>query len=147
MKWRKQYNEYQQEVISRVVSVDCQSADDDMTVQSFADECDINILMDRFGVTDNIPVPRRLPEYGDFTGLEDYHEAMNRLVVAREAFDELPPEIRLRFHNDPGEFLDFVHNEANRAQAVELGLVPAPPPPAPPAASEAAPPPSNSADS
>ena len=47
-----------------------------MTVQSMAEDADINVLMKRFGVTGQMPQSVRIPEYGDFTGVRDFASAM-----------------------------------------------------------------------
>lgn len=91
--------------------------------QSFAEECDINTIVRRFGVTGELPVGVRAPTYGDFTGIFDFRTAMSAIAQAGEAFDEMPAEVRARFHNDPAEFVDFCSNEANRDEAIRLGLV------------------------
>lgn len=97
--------------------------DDSLTHQSFADECDINTIMRRFGVTGQLPEAVRAPTYDDFTNVVDYHTACNAIAVAGEAFDQMPAEVRARFNNDPQKFLEFCSNEDNRPEAIKLGLV------------------------
>lgn len=94
-----------------------------LTKQSFKAECDINEIVRRFGLTGELPIGVRAPTYGDFADVFDYHSAMNAIARAGEAFDAMPAEVRARFHNDPGEFLEFVNNDGNRDEAVKLGLV------------------------
>lgn len=98
------------------------------TDQSFKEECDINTLVERFGLGYQMPENLRLPQYGDFTGLDSYHDACNAIAEAGEQFDLLPANIRSRFNNDPGQFVDFCLDDNNRDEAVKLGLVPAPVP-------------------
>lgn len=97
--------------------------DKSLTQQSFAEEVDINTIVRRFNLTGEVPEGYVAPSYGDFTGITDYHSAMNAVAKAGEAFDELPAQIRARFHNDPQELLEFLGNEENRAEAVKLGIV------------------------
>lgn len=92
--------------------------------QSFAEECDINTIVRKFGVTGELPTNIRMPSYGDFTGLNSFHEAMNAVAAAHESFDQMPAEVRARFHNNPQEFIEFCDNPANMAEARKLGLVP-----------------------
>lgn len=94
-----------------------------MAVQSAKDECDINTIVRRFGLTGKVPVGLRAPTYDDFSGIGDFHTCMNALAVAHEAFDQLPSNIRDRFNNDPGSFVDFCSDESNRDEAVKLGLI------------------------
>lgn len=97
------------------------------TQQSFKDECDINEIVRRFGLTGEIPENWRMPVSGDFTGVTDFHSAMNLVRAAGDAFMELPAAIRAEFRNDPGELLAFLEDDKNREKAVSLGLIPKPP--------------------
>jgi phage internal scaffolding protein len=92
------------------------------TKQSFKEECDINTIVKRFGLTGELPTDIKAPQYGDFTGLHDYHEALNAIAEANEAFDAMPADVRFRFANNPGNFVDFCSDENNRAEAEKLGL-------------------------
>lgn len=95
-----------------------------MTKQSFQEECDINTIVRRFGITGELPQGVRMPSYEDFSGVvTDYHTAMNAVAMANESFDAMPAEVRARFKNDPGEFVDFCSDPDNRAEAEKLGLV------------------------
>lgn len=97
-----------------------------MTQQQFKDECDINKIMERYlrtGVLSD-PLDRRgTPKYGDYAGLGDYMDHMNKVVEANEMFEALPAAIRKRFNNNPGELIEFVMDENNRKEAEMLGLV------------------------
>lgn len=97
--------------------------DKTLAQQQFRDEVDINTIVERFGLTGQMPTDIREPSYGDYTGIFDYQSAMNVVVEARQAFMELPAKIRARFHNDPQEILEFLDDENNRDEAVKLGLV------------------------
>lgn len=91
--------------------------------QHFADECDINTIVRRFGLDGELPVGVRMPTYGDFTGVVDYHSAANAIALANEAFDGLPAVVRARFQNDPALFVDFCSKEENRDEARKLGML------------------------
>lgn len=111
--------------------------------QSFAEECDINTIVRRFGLTGQLPENVRMPTYGDFVDVVDFQSAMNAVVAARESFDAMPADVRARFHNDAGEFVAFCDDDRNRDEAVKLGLVPPAvvPPAAAPGVAEAVAPP------
>lgn len=94
-----------------------------VTQQQFKEETDINTIVERFGLTGSVPENLRVPVSGDFTSVGDFHSAMNVVRAAQESFMELPGDLRFRFNNDPGRFLDFVYNEANRDEAIKLGLI------------------------
>jgi len=91
--------------------------------QHARDECDINTIVRRFGLTGELPSNVRTPQYGDFIEATDYHTALNAVRAADAAFMELPADIRTRFNNDAGAFVDFVSDDSNRAEAEKLGLV------------------------
>lgn len=98
-------------------------ADVSLTVQEARDEVDINTIVRRFGLTGELPDVVRLPQYGDFTGISDYREALEAVGAAQEAFMELPADVRYRFHNDPQAFLEFCGNESNRDELAKMGLL------------------------
>lgn len=101
------------------------------TKQEFAEEVDINTLLRRFNITGQLPENVRMPTYGDFTDVYDFHTAANAIAEAREAFEQMPADVRYRFNNDPAQFVAFCDNEDNRAEAEKLGLVDPRPAPAP----------------
>lgn len=95
--------------------------------QHSADECDINFIVERFGVTGQLPPQTGpMPTYGDFTGIGDYRDALEAVMRADEAFMALPANIRERFDNDPALFVDFCSDPDNRSEAIDLGLIPPP---------------------
>jgi len=119
------------------------------TRQEFASECDINTLMARYIRTGGLPHVNLLaPQYFDAAGV-DFHSQMNAVAEAKSLFAQLPSAVRNRFRNDPGHFIDFCSDPANRREMAEMGLLspeatrkaltPAPPtaptPKAPPAPS------------
>ena len=99
--------------------------EDSLAQQHAKDESDINTIVRRFGLTGELPQGVRMPQYGDFTGATDYHSALNAVIAADAAFMQLPADLRTRFNNDAGAFVDFCADDRNRDEAVKLGLVPA----------------------
>jgi phage internal scaffolding protein len=91
--------------------------------QHYKDECDINTILQKFNITGLLPQSPLSPRYGDFSGIGDYHTALNRVIAAQDEFEGLPAQIRARFDNDPAKLIEFLGNENNRAEAEELGLV------------------------
>jgi len=96
---------------------------DTFTVQSSKDECDINTIVKRFGLTGQLPEVLNIPQSGDFTGVVDFKTAADAIANAKSGFMELPPYLRARFRNDPQELMDFMADDKNREEAVKLGLV------------------------
>lgn len=95
-----------------------------MTHQSFKEECDINRIMKKWEKTGIIEHRNTFEgNYADFTTVPtDYHTAMNSILAAEEMFMTLPAAVRKKFHNDPGEFLDFADNPENLQEMQEMGL-------------------------
>lgn len=107
--------------------------------QHFAEEVDINTIMRRYGVTRELPLGPATGIYGDFTGIADYADAVERVRGAQERFMALPADVRERFDNDPANLIAAAESmpEAeftemfSGAPAVEIQPVVAPPAAAP----------------
>jgi phage internal scaffolding protein len=100
--------------------------DESLAQQHAKDETDINTIVRRFGLTGELPNGVRAPQYGDFTDATDYHTAMNAVIAANNSFMQLPADVRARFNNDPGAFVDFCSDDKNRDEAKKLVSNPAP---------------------
>lgn len=111
--------------VANGISID---PDEKRTHESFKDECDINTIVERFGLTGELPENVRVPVSGDFTGITDFQSAMNAVRAAEEAFMELPPQVRYRFANNPQKLLEFIEDGSNLEEARKLGLLVDPPP-------------------
>lgn len=97
--------------------------DESLTVQAPTEECDINTIVRRFGLTGELPNVQAMPRSGDFTGIPDYHTALNLVNAAQKQFLTVPADVRARFDNDPQKFMTFVEDENNRDEAEKLGLL------------------------
>lgn len=117
---RSPYN-YDAKAASIDSSLKC--LDPSRTIQEQKDEADINNIVRRFGLTGELPKNIRIPQYGDFTGITSYQDALNQVIAADEAFMKLPAEIRAKFQNDPEQFVEFCLDEKNRSQLAEMGLL------------------------
>lgn len=117
---RNPYN-YDMALASEESGLACK--DPSLAQQHMKDECDINVLVERFGVTGSMPVAPLEPSYGDFSGVGDYHTALNKIKAADEAFMALPAKIRAKFDHDPNALLNFLQNEENRDEAIQIGLI------------------------
>lgn len=109
--------------VSEMTALYCpDTPEDNRTKQSFKDECDINVIVDRFMKTGEMPKDLRQPVYGDYDGVIDFQSAMNAVVQAEETFMAMPASVRARFDNDPQKFLDFADNDGNAEEMVKMGL-------------------------
>lgn len=117
---RTAYN-YDMDSVSRETGLDC-SVEPSKTQQSFKEEVDINTIVERFGLTGQLPDDVRAPMEGDFVDVTDYQSALNAVIAADNAFMELPADVRAEFRNDPQRLMEFVADKKNHERAVELGL-------------------------
>ena len=99
---------------------------EDLTKQSFKEECDINLIMARYtetGIIDH--VSQHGQQYGDVTS-EDFLAAMQQITQANTMFEHLPAKARERFGNSPAAFLDYVNtidDDTPSRELVTLGLM------------------------
>jgi hypothetical protein len=127
---RTQYN-YDTNVATQESALRCEDAS--LTQQQFKEDSDINVIIERFGVTGNLPIVTTQPMAGDFTGVEDFQTAVQAVREAEANFMTLPAKIRERFGQDSQKFVDFCVDPANIEAVREMGLAPKPPaPPVPP---------------
>ena len=117
---RNPYN-YSMDLVSEETGLLCQ--DPSLAQQHMKDECDINVIIERFGVTGQIPTSPVSPSYGDFSGVSDYHSALNQINATMADFMALPAQLRVRFGHDPVQLLEFLENDQNRDEAIQLGLI------------------------
>lgn len=123
---RSAYN-YDQAVVSKETAFR-QDPDEPCEVQQqFKEECDINTIIERFGLAGTVPENFRMPLSGDFTGISDFHQAVNLVKEAEAGFMQLPADLRKEFGHDPARLMAFLDDEKNRPKAEELGLVNKPP--------------------
>lgn len=122
---RSEYN-YDMNEASEESGLECK--DQSLTQQQFKDEVDINTLIERFGLSGEMPQLQQLPSYDDYSGIFDYQTAMNAVVAAQRQFQSLPATTRSRFNNDPQKFVEYFDDEDNRAEAEKMGLIQKRPP-------------------
>ena len=63
-----------------------------------------------------------MPPFVDFEETFDFQSSMNVIRAAEEAFAAMPADVRDRFQNDPGRFLEFANDASNYDEAVKMGL-------------------------
>ena len=97
-----------------------------MTKQADRDRANIHNILKRYEKTGLLPQRTTSPIEGELPQVESFHQAMNILVTAQQSFEALPSNVRQKFENDPAKFLEFVNDEKNKDQLIELGLAVAP---------------------
>ena len=97
-----------------------------MTIQSEKDNCDINVIMNRYA-TCGTPLPYRTdgvqPVYADVSELGDYMENFQRCKQAEAMFNNLPSALRKELDNNPANLLPFIQDEKNKERCIEYGLI------------------------
>ena len=96
---------------------------DSLTQQSHAEAADVrNIIKqyDRTGLIAN--VNKGIAQYGDYSEINEYAEALNMVQEANESFAEIPSHIREQFSNNAGLFFEFATDPKNAKEMIEMGL-------------------------
>lgn len=98
-----------------------------LTQQSHAAAADVrNIIKqyDRTGLIAN--VNKGIAQYGDYSEINEYAEALNMVNEANQSFATLPSHIREQFNNNAGLFFEFATNPKNSEEMIKMGLAEAP---------------------
>lgn len=94
-----------------------------MTEQSHKKSCDINTILNRYKKTGIINhINNMQGKYEDYPSSIDFHLMQTKIAVAKSMFESIPSNIRAKFENDPGKFLDFASNPENREAMLEMGF-------------------------
>ena len=101
---RSSFN-YDRDAVSNETALEC--LDESKAIQSAEEESNINTIVRRFGISGELPNQVAMPQSGDFTNIPDFHTAMNLVRQAQEEFVRIPADVRARFNNDPGRFMEF----------------------------------------
>ncbi len=100
------------------------------THQSFAEECDVNVVMRRFANNGVLPTQNKSqPTYGDFSTVGSFLDAQVAVIKATDDFMALPSAVRTACDNDPGKFLQMCADPDRQDELIELGLKEADVPP------------------
>jgi len=103
-----------------------------LTQQQFKDDCDVNVIMDRFLKTGEVTHLNSNPGvYADLTGIGDYTDMLMRVKAAESAFSQLPHQIKTKFEQDPSKLIAYLEDPKNLEESYALGLRVKPEAPAP----------------
>lgn len=89
--------------------------------QSMRDECDVNNIVAKYestGVLTHLNATQA--SWADVSEVGGYREALEKVDAVKEAFYQLPSELRAQFENDPAQYLDFMGTVTDE-QLKELG--------------------------
>ena len=104
-----------------------QTKGESLTQQSHAAAADVrNIIKqyDRTGLIAN--VNKGIAQYGDYSEINEYAEALNMVREANESFATIPSHIREQFNNNAGLFFEFATDPKNSEEMIKMGLKKAP---------------------
>ncbi len=97
------------------------------TKQCFTKDADINNIIAKHmkgGPLGSGEIATRQAVFADVSSGDSYREILDKTRTAQQAFEGLSSDVRSRFSNDVSKLLDFVCDEANRDEAIKLGLLP-----------------------
>ena len=98
-----------------------------LTQQHFAHEADVRNIIKQYDKTGLIAnVQKGVAQYGDYSEVNEYREALDLVNNANGMFADLPAHVREMFQNNAGTFLEFATNPDNENKMIELGLKEAP---------------------
>lgn len=98
--------------------------------QSMARETDINYIVAQSTRLGAIPQARtQPPQFIDLAGVPNFHESLNLITRAQQAFAILPAKIRSACNNDIRGYVSLVTDKNRREEAISLGLLKAKTPP------------------
>lgn len=83
--------------------------DPSLTRQDDAEDADINVIVSRFLKTGLMPEGVSVPQFGDFRDVSDYKSALDLVRRSEAAFAQFPADVRSKYHNNVGVFLDAVY--------------------------------------
>lgn len=93
------------------------------TEQAHKRQTDINYILNDYRKTGLVKhAAKHQGTYDDMPAV-DFQEAMFKVTQAQQMFETLPGDIRKRFGNDPGAFLEFVQDPNNVDEMAKLGML------------------------
>lgn len=100
------------------------------TMQQFATEADVNVLIDRYKKTGSFYNPLtpqtgepRRPMFEDISSLPSIDEAQEAILAAQEVFLRLPATVREQFGHNPALFVAWAQDPANLPALAKLGVI------------------------
>lgn len=91
--------------------------------RQYKDDVDINNIVQKSLRGLQPTINGKIPMYGDISGIPTFKEMMDITSKANQNFMKLPAEVRGRFHNNTTELVEFISDEKNYDEAVEMGFI------------------------
>lgn len=97
--------------------------DPSKTQQHFKDHVNVNNIMKKYLQTGAIThLSGKTGVYADITEIGSYQDAMQKVLNANAAFEQLPSELRMKFANDPQNLITYLKDPKNNEESIALGL-------------------------
>lgn len=100
-----------------------------LTQQEFKESCDINNILAKFsvqaralGVEPSQLMPQDQGTYGDFSQLDDFQTAQNKIAFLNDQFSNLPSDVRRRFGDDLNNFVTAISDPSRIDELGDLGV-------------------------
>lgn len=103
--WKTPHN-HNTEAVTRSLALTC--PEKTLTQQHQAEEANINTIVEKFGLTGQLPQIPLPPTLDDFGEIFDFQSAMETMLHAKNSFAQLPAHVREAFSNDPHRFVSQV---------------------------------------
>lgn len=105
------------------------SSQPSLTQQEFKESCDINNILAKFavqaqalGVEPSQLMPQDQGTYGDFSNLDDFQTAQNKIAFLNDQFSNLPSNVRRKFGDDLNTFIDAISDPTRIDELGEMGV-------------------------
>lgn len=105
------------------------SSQPSLTQQEFKESCDINNILAKFSVQAQalgVELSQLLPQdqgtYGDFSNLDDFQTAQNKIAFLNDQFSNLPSHVRRKFGDDLNTFIGAISDPNRIDELGELGV-------------------------
>lgn len=100
-----------------------------LTQQEFKESCDINNILAKFsvqaqalGVEPSQLMPQDQGTYGDFSNLDDFQTAQNKIAFLNDQFSNLPSDVRRKFGDDLNTFITAISDPTRIDELGDLGV-------------------------
>lgn len=100
-----------------------------LTQQEFKESCDINNILAKFavqaqalGVEPSLLMPQDQGTYGDFSNLDDFQTAQNKIAFLNDQFSNLPGNVRRKFGDDLNTFIGAISDPTRIDELGEMGV-------------------------
>lgn len=100
-----------------------------LTQQEFKESCDINNILAKFSVQAQalgVPVSQLMPQdqgtYGDFSQLDDFQTAQNKIAFINDQFSNLPSSVRRHFGDNLNNFINALSDPSRIDELGDLGV-------------------------